>query len=163
MHKIVLLFLLATMCSFGATIVVDSGWQSFSFGLVGDPSSTNVFDYTWGSDVTIRIVDCCVIGDEFTVSIGGGPAVPTSSSILWDGVQSGATDGDTAWADGRLSWLTLAGPAGSQSFTIDLTRNALDTTSGGAFVRVDSAIPEPGTFLLLGSALGLLALRRRRS
>ncbi|HPT28301.1 MAG TPA: PEP-CTERM sorting domain-containing protein, partial [Bryobacteraceae bacterium] len=74
-----------------------------------------------------------------------------------------AYDGDAAWADGRLSWLALAGPAGSNALTIDLTRNALGTDGGGAFVRVDSAaIPEPATFVLLGSAFTVLALLRRR-
>ena len=162
MKKLFLALLIAfSISAYAATIPVDGGWQSFSFGATG---SVNSFDYTAATPVDIRIVDCCVIGDEFSVSLNGGAGVPTSDSQPWTGIStSGAFDGDDAWADPRLSHLTLAGPGGYNTIDTTVTINAAGFPDGGAaFIRVDSAVPEPGVFGLLGIGLSALALLRRR-
>jgi len=133
-------------------------WTEFTFGLAG---AVNAFEYDSVVPVTIRVVDCCVVGDEFTVSVDGGPGVPTSDSTPFDGVSTFILDPDVAWADGRLSRVALGGPDGMHAIDVVLTRNAKGTRDGLAYIRVD-AVPEPASALLFGAGLAGVALMRRR-
>ena len=140
-------------------------WQIFSFGeapSLADPS----YELTVASSALLRVVDCCIIGDQFAIYIDSLHAFDTSPIVNNDGGESGAYDGDTAWAHPDLSkGSILLGPG---VYQIDewVIRNAFDTTSGGAFIRADATtVPEPGTFGLLSLALGGLAtmlVRRRK-
>jgi hypothetical protein len=135
-------------------------WQDFGFGGVGSVSS---FDFASAGPVIIRVVDGFIIGDEFTVSLDGGLGLPTSDSSANDGVQSGAQDGDTAFADARLSRLIIAAAAGAHTIDVTVTRNATGSQSGSAFIRVDEdRVPEPVSLLLFGGGLAAFAFIRRR-
>lgn len=144
-------------------LTVDGGWQSFSFGLAG-PIAIDQFtvDVAAGTHVKIRITDGFIIGDEFGYSIDGGAMQFTSDADAFDGTQSGAVDGDSAWADLRLSHAIFNLFEGSHTIDLFLTENAFDTTGGGAFIRAD--IPEPGSMALIALGLiGLGAARRRQA
>lgn len=110
-------------------------------------------------------MDCCVIGDQFAIYINSAHAFDTSPIVNNDGVQSGAFNGDTAWANADLSKGSILLGAGVYQIDEWVIRNALGFTGGGAFIRADTVVPEPGTFGLLSLALGGLVtmlVRRRK-
>jgi len=168
MRKLAFTLLLAAMLLAGALSAGPlplGSWETFSFG-VATSQAVPSWDLTVTSSALLRVVDCCVIGDQFAIYIDSAHAFDTSPIVGNDGVQSGAFDGDTAWANPHLSkGSILLGPG---VYQIDewVIRNALGNTSGGAFIRADATtVPEPGTFGLLSLALGGLAtmlVRRRK-
>ena len=146
-------------------LVVNGGWQTFDWNGIG-AINQGQYSVTWGGSlpVTVQIVDCCLIGDEFRATFGP-PPTPFNSSITAladDGVSSGAFDGDTAWGDKRLSHLEVFANIGNFTVDIETTRNAAGFTSGAGFIRA-FAVPEPGTWALMALGLagvGFVARRR---
>jgi hypothetical protein len=166
MRKLAFTLLLAAILLAGALsadTLTPGSWQTFSFGLATSQAVPS-YDLTVASSALLRVVDCCVIGDQFAIYINAAHAFDTSPIVNNDGDESGALDGDTAWAHPDLSkGSILLGPG---VYQIDewVIRNALGNTSGGAFIRADATtVPEPGTFGLLSLALGgLMAMLVRR-
>ena len=103
------------------------------------------------------MADCCQPGDRFElfdggVSLGLTSLVATSSTSL-------CVDPVTCLADPLLSHGAFLLGAGSHSLTGIVT----DSPHGGGGVFFEITVPEPGSAALIGLALGIVAVVRRRS
>ena len=144
--------------------IAPGSWYDFYFYVTAPTQATPSFSFTSSVPVELRVVDGWAIGDQYSIDVNGSPAFQTSDPSAWDGVATAATDGDTAWADGRLSHGEIVLSPGTYTIDEFVIRNASGFTYGEGFIRIDAATPEPGTLALFGLALtAVIAFRRRRS
>ncbi|MFA4901478.1 MAG: hypothetical protein WC600_01905 [Desulfobaccales bacterium] len=183
-----ILFLMLLIVAFAvvpvqATEVVLGQWYEFEFGVAssfafngdgcipsdGDnsvaapnPPWTYTTNFPIGSQVTI--VDAFAIGDVFQL-YDGGAAVGATTFVANTGVATGISNPDLALLNAALSRGVFGLDPGAHSLDIEIIRNALETSGGCAYFRVDPCgIPVPPTVYLLGSSLlGLVGLRFRRN
>jgi hypothetical protein len=125
-----------------------------------DPDWTYTTVSPVGSRITV--VDAFLYGDVFEVWIDGS-AVGSTTNVANTGLSSGISNPDLALGDSGLSRGFFSAGPGAHSFTIFVTQNALNNTSGAAFFKVEECgIPVPPSVYLLGSGLlGLFGLRRK--
>jgi hypothetical protein len=168
-----LLFVVLLMpMALSADVLPLGSWQIFQFG-EATSQATPSYSLTIAAPALLRVVDCCVIGDQFQINIGGLFAFDTSSIVNGDGQASGASDGDESWAHPDLSKGSLLLGPGVYNIDEFVIRNVLGIGGcgdlcGSGFIRADlvaGEVPEPGTFGLLSLVLGGLGtmLVRRRS
>lgn len=124
-------------------------WETGGFGLA---ISGGTFDVTFDDFITggLFVTSSGIFLDVFTES----PNEPTSLSA--DGV---FTNG----VDLPISYATLNDD--EQSFLESQIGSSLVLAAGSGFddIRIVSAVPEPASAVVLCSAIGLLATRRKRS
>lgn len=149
--------------------VLDGGWSQFLWFTTtsGIESPFDAFSLTSANPFIVRVVDCCVIGDQFQLSwTGSAVGSMSTGAFVGDGDQSDQFDGDDAWADARLSKGSVLLGAGTYDFTLQVSRYATGTTNGSGFIDAAtavSAVPEPSTVALVaGGLVGLAGVARRR-
>lgn len=141
---------------------VDSGWTRFSAGAVGTQIARQ-FAFTLTQNAIMTIVDGFLAGDQYEV-FSNGTSLGATSLPGTGGTNTGMNF-DAAAADGIHSvGQFILGP-GSYLISLNvLGRSGTDTRGHLGAIRVDLAqVPAPAAGLLLLSALGAMALRRRRS
>jgi len=115
-------------------------------GGAGDPSigSLNYVDSSCSPDSLVTSVELMVpTGTAFRVLLE-----------LSASAQTGFGQAGSATVDALHSLHLFADPVGSYNYS---------TLSGKSFLSAPGTVPEPATLLLLGSGLGALAYRRRRT
>ena len=141
------------------SIAVDGGWQLFQWtggtGAIDTPADG--YQFTSATSVEIQITDSTLIGDRFEVFVNSVSQGLTSATDPGDlGVPSGAFTGPDAWADGRLSKISLV--LGPGSYDIDISVTTSVASTGGGFIQVLSAVPEPRALALLAAVCGAVLL-----
>jgi len=139
---------------------VDSGWDRFSAGAVGTTVNRK-FSFSLTQNAILSIVDGFVAGDRFEVFSNGASIGMTS--IPGTGPNTGMNF-DAALADGIHSMgQFILGPGSYLISLVVLSRSGTDTAGHIGAIRADTApVPVPAAGALLLSALGAVALRRRR-
>jgi hypothetical protein len=145
---------------------VDGGWQAFNWDKgVGSSDKEGAFTFTAFGQVTLKVTDAYVPGDQFAVfdfghSIGtttlpnaGGPWTPNP---------------DVAYGSIYFSWGAFLLGAGPHSITLQTINIAPGYSAGTGYLRADSnavvaSLPEPATAVLaaVGGAV-ILGYRRWR-
>ncbi|HEY0779815.1 MAG TPA: hypothetical protein VGD56_17750 [Gemmatirosa sp.] len=153
-------------------LYVGLGWQAFQFTGLGPVTfPATGFLLTLTGPGTVRVVDGGIVGDVFQLFVDGGaaPALTTSfPNPALDGTDTGALDGDAAWADPRLGRGTLTLGPGTYVLTFDVTRLAAGTSDGQGYIDATlgttAVAPEPTKVASVGVGLAVLfgAARRRR-
>jgi len=135
-----LLWLCLTAGQICATpVTVGGGWVEFSFGLA--PSEVSMSPYTFtapSSGATITLQDAFTVGDQFSISIDGGPQLPSSVPLNDDADTCDTADScvlNPTYSHGVFS----VGP-GAHSFNLYIIQNAKATGGGSAYVRVDTLV-----------------------
>ena len=140
---------------------IGSYWQASdgarSLDLNGDGkgSIAQMFDTLAGQRYLVRF--------DLAGNPDGAPAVKTvvtsaaGDSLVWSFDASGSTHSAMGWTEKSFSFMA-ASSATTLTFSSDI-----DGSYGAALdnVRVD-AVPEPGSFVLLGSAMGVVWFAARR-
>ena len=163
-----------------ATAVLTDTWYSFGFGTTGtpfspgldggsgtNPASLNAPSPDWTFTLltagSITFVDAFLSGDQFQITDGGTIIGSTSAGTAGTSCFDDIT---ACLANPSISKGTFALSAGSHSINGTTLVNAPQTSGGSGFFRINSAVPEPGTWamMLLGfGGLGLSMRRKRRS
>jgi hypothetical protein len=146
-------------------ITVDGGWYGFCFNTPGPAtagcdndagqSSGNDFTFSATDPVLLKVTDAFLHGDTFDVFDFGVLLFSTPSVAMGGGA---TTNPDLAFADPLYSHDSIVLGAGPHSISIFNVVGPI--SGGGAYMEVETAVPEPGTLALLGT--GVLALVRRR-
>lgn len=157
--QVALLSLVAGASAMAGPITIDnSAWTEFSFGGVGSPAGGNPFTFTALSDVFLSVTDSGLSGDRFEIFIDSVSVGQTSASgSFGDGI---GNNYDAAFADPR--WSSGSYLLGPGVYSVDIFTTVSPFGGGGAALRVDTAIPEPATFGLLGVALLGVGIARRK-
>jgi len=139
---------------------LGSGWQDDEITLPGVPTTNSAWTFTISKAAILSIVDGFIPGDVYTLS-GDLSGVTTFYAGSPSAVQATGFYG-SSWTDDTYSKIALWVGPGSYSFSI--TGNGAGGTPSGLGVRLDSAVPEPASWLMMAGALGGvgIAMRRRR-
>lgn len=168
--------MLLAMPVFGGAILPDGSYHEFQFGTatsavfscaggcdatsnpIAEQTSSPPWTFTTAGPATLFVLDLFFKGDRFQffdnlVSVG------TTSVVANTGVNSCSGDIACATADAGYSRLSVALSAGAHSLTGSVIANATGASAGGAavFSVATSAVPEPGTMVLIGLGGVLLA------
>jgi hypothetical protein len=165
-HSLKALVVAATLVTAGlaqagtVNYTVDSGWNRFQAGAVGTTVNRQ-FSFTLTQNAILSIVDGFLAGDQYEVFANGSSLGTTS--VPGTGPNTGMNF-DAALADGIHSMGSfILGPGSYLISLAVLSRSGTDTGGHIGALRVDVApVPVPAAGALLLSALGAVALRRRR-
>ena len=149
----------AIQTAFNAWSTDTVGDSTTSAGAWGDPSSALGAGY-FTSNAFIVVFNAATAGAATQVAVIKGPAT-ASVGDNWVFPASDGASGLTFVFDALSAGNVLIGSFESGTFD-DSAKD--DYFGSGANAVVLAAVPEPSTYMLVGSGLlGLLALRRRRS
>jgi hypothetical protein len=150
---------LASTPAVATDLVLGSGWQIDTLFEAGQPTALSDWTFTIANGAHFSLTDCCLGGDVWTLS---GDIV--GSSVIGAGANDLRADGSPAgdeWLNPSLGKFSRFLSAGTYNFTI--TGDGAAGLSAQLAIRLDSSIPEPGTWAMLIAGFGLTgAVSRRR-
>ncbi len=139
-------------------ITVGAAWSPFTWNgpVPPVPVAENPFTFTCAGTCTLRIADCYIVGDQFSVADGvtplGNTSVPVNNGI-WLG------DPEQCFASPLFSHGTFVLAAGAHSIDLQVIAYATGYTNGGAFIEVlDGQVADPSRLIPVLSGWGMAAM-----
>jgi hypothetical protein len=157
-HMFLAALLAATaMPAMAGVLPVNGGWQGDSIEAADTPSANSPWTVTFTKTGTLWLVDCCIVGDIWTVSgdLGGvssfyvgGPLHPSLAALF-------------EWTSADYSKLQITGIAPG-TYTFDVTGDGAGGLPAG-FSIAGTQVPEAATWAMMIAGFGMIGagLRRR--
>lgn len=149
--------LIAIAPASAAVLVANTGWQSDTLTVAGQPTSNSPWTFTIATSGVLSVTDAFIVGDTYTLS---GDVAGVTAPFVGGGVQADGSLFGQAWANGRYSKIAINVGPGTYSFSI--TGDGAGGLPAGLGVRLDTAVPEPMTWAMMVVGLGAVGASMRR-
>jgi hypothetical protein len=158
MKPIVAAILLAGLASpsVAGALVPNADWSFDVLDVAGDPTQNSSWTVTFTRGGTLRFLDCCIVGDIWTVS---GDVAGVSSFYVGGPLRPVLTP-HPEWFDSNYSKLEISGIAPG-TYTFSITGDGAGGLPAGIYLSATD-IPEAATWAMLITGFGLVGFAARR-
>lgn len=142
-----------------ATLTLDTGWDFDTLSSVPGPTDNSPWTFTIAGPATFSLTDDFIVGDTYFLS-----GDITGTSTFYVGANDVRATGTFAAAWLNPAYSKFSAYLGAGTYTFRVTGDGVGGVPASLGLRLDSAVPEPASWVMLIAGFGLIgATMRRRS